>query len=600
VLTGQIPPDESSRLKVAFLSAGEAQPDSDTRRRTHLVRPSLGQGRDVWQPYLASVADLYVRGAQVDWVGLYGDAAGRRVPLPTYPFQRERHWFHNSVGHSPAASTQPKSSTEAFVASVHPLLGHRLATPLPTFELQLEARRLPYLRDHRVHDMVVLAPSTYLEMALAAAKETLGNGPLALSEIAFSGMFVLPADQARTLQVILNPGRRGEASFHVFSLPAGSDPQSASWSLHATGRIARQPTGAVRERVSVEEVLARLPEPVSREAFYREWRPRGLHNGSAFQGVSQLWRRDGEALGRLRVPAELESDCARHRIHPALLDAGFQVLAAAVSRENHRAADASAYLPVGLDAMRFHDSRYSPFWSHALIRPVEQSPRNVLVADVRLLDEAGMPMVEIDGLRFEGLGGQASLGIAARPRSASPRIARHQPAGGTPPAVPETESRLKQGVAGQDADASAPAKFQRLSESKPAEPDVDANPRGRRRDGRQVPEGGPARRAAASPNRSADEARPFRERLRAAEPGQRQQLLEDYLSRRLADVLGLGSGALDVKEPLFTLGIDSLMVFKLGAQLERELGIGIRMTSLLEGPSVSRLSAMLLSKMDET
>ena len=42
------------------------------------------------------------------------------------------------------------------------------------------------------------------------------------------------------------------------------------------------------------------------------------------------------------------------------------------------------------------------------------------------------------------------------------------------------------------------------------------------------------------------------------------------------------------------------MVFKLGAQLERELGIGIALSALLEGPSVSRLTAMLLGMMNET
>jgi acyl carrier protein len=268
----------------------------------------------------------------------------------------------------------------------------------------------------------------------------------------------------------------------------------------------------------------------------------------------------------LRLPVELESGLASYRLHPALLDAGFQVLAAALSRDNKRAADASAYLAVGLDGMRFHASRYSPYWSHAVIRPNEQGPTNVLVADVRLLDEAGSPMVEIDGLRFEGLGGQASAGVAPYRRSVPPRTSRSDAARGKAPA---------------------------------AEHGGDAIPRGRR-DGRPFSAGDPARGAAVRPTRAADQDQPFRERLRAAEPAQRQQLLESYLSRRLADVLGLGDAPLDVNEPLYTLGIDSLMVFKLGAQLEREVGIQMKMTNLLEGPSVSRLSAMLLSKMDES
>jgi acyl transferase domain-containing protein len=560
VWTAQTPPNESGRPKVSFLSAEETEPERETQRRIYLRRLSVGDGQEARQRYLEAVADLYVQGAEVDWVGFYADGSGRRVPLPTYPFQRERYWFQAPASRSATLSTQSNGSTDTAPPSVHPLLGHRVAAPLPTFQLELDARRLPYLQDHRVHETVTLAPAAYLEMALSAAKEALGNGPLALTDIAFLRMLVLPAGQARTLQVILSPGRSGEASFHVFSLPAGADKESASWSLHTTGRIAREPVSSA-EHVSVEEVLGRLREAVSRDAFYQDLQPRGLQYGGTFQGVSRLWRREGEALGHIRLPPELDPDRGAYRIHPVLLDAGLQVLGAALPPESRRAADASAYLPVGLDRLRFHASRYSPYWGHAVIRPVEDSAKHVLVADVRLLDEAGTPVVEIEGLRFEGLvRGQASLGAPPRKRSASQPVARSQPAA---------------------PDAAAARTAPR------SEPPASAHA------------AGPAR-AAARRDRSAGQHRHFHEILRAAEPAQRQQLLERYLSERLADVLGLGSGTLDVNEPLYTLGLDSLMVFKLGSQLERELGIGIRMTALLEGPSVSRLSALLLSKMDET
>ncbi len=552
VFTGQSPQGESSRQRVAFLSADEAKPDTDGRQ-TYLVRPTLEHSSG-WPRYLESVADLYVRGASVDWVGFFEDAPGRRVPLPTYPFQRERYWFQDRLRRSPAVPNQANSAPPPPPASVHPLLGHRLTTPLPTFQLQLEAQQLPYLRDFRVHEMLVLPPAAYVEMALAAAKQTLGSGSLVLTDVAFLGMLVLPGDQGRTLQTILTPGRPGDATFHVFSLPAGAGPESASWSLHATGKIARQGTGAVPDQVPVNEVLARLSEAFSHETFYQGFQPRGLRYGSAFQGVLHLRRREGEALGRLRLPTELELDSASYRVHPGLLDAALQVLAAALPQETHRVADASAYLAVGLDEMRFHASPYSPCWSHAVIRPVEEGQKNVTVADVRLLDEAGTPVMEIRGLRFEGLGGQVSPGIPARKGSVPSRIARNQPATVTEAGAPETSAPPKK----------APAQT--------------------------------ARRSSQPTNRD----KPFRETLRATEPDRRQELLQQYLSRRLAEVLGLGDAPVDVNEPLYALGIDSLMVFKLGAQLEREVGIGLRMTSLLEGPSVSRLAAMLLSKMDET
>jgi acyl transferase domain-containing protein len=44
---------------------------------------------------LAKLADLWVKGLQVDWPALYGSAKPRRISLPTYPFAKERYWVPN-------------------------------------------------------------------------------------------------------------------------------------------------------------------------------------------------------------------------------------------------------------------------------------------------------------------------------------------------------------------------------------------------------------------------------------------------------------------------------------------------------------------------
>src|SRR4029450_12966667 len=36
------------------------------------------------------------RGAAVYWAGVDGDYSRRRVPLPTYPFQRKKYWLENA------------------------------------------------------------------------------------------------------------------------------------------------------------------------------------------------------------------------------------------------------------------------------------------------------------------------------------------------------------------------------------------------------------------------------------------------------------------------------------------------------------------------
>ncbi|WP_017617822.1 CurL C-terminal domain-containing protein, partial [Nocardiopsis gilva] len=36
---------------------------------------------------------LWLAGFRIDWAGLHPDGPGRRIPLPTYPFQSRRHWI---------------------------------------------------------------------------------------------------------------------------------------------------------------------------------------------------------------------------------------------------------------------------------------------------------------------------------------------------------------------------------------------------------------------------------------------------------------------------------------------------------------------------
>jgi acyl transferase domain-containing protein len=55
--------------------------------------PSLRKGRRDWDVLLDAVSAVHVRGAVVDWRGFDKDYRRRKVTLPSYPFQRERHWI---------------------------------------------------------------------------------------------------------------------------------------------------------------------------------------------------------------------------------------------------------------------------------------------------------------------------------------------------------------------------------------------------------------------------------------------------------------------------------------------------------------------------
>ena len=50
---------------------------------------------------LTALGRLFVAGVDIDWTGFQGLARHRRVPLPTYPFERQRYWIEEKPRRAP-------------------------------------------------------------------------------------------------------------------------------------------------------------------------------------------------------------------------------------------------------------------------------------------------------------------------------------------------------------------------------------------------------------------------------------------------------------------------------------------------------------------
>jgi acyl transferase domain-containing protein/acyl-CoA synthetase (AMP-forming)/AMP-acid ligase II/acyl carrier protein len=87
--------------------------------------------------------------------------------------------------------------------------------------------------------------------------------------------------------------------------------------------------------------------------------------------------------------------------------------------------------------------------------------------------------------------------------------------------------------------------------------------------------------------------------LQCATPEERQGMLESYLCELTAGKLGLAPSRLDIQAPLNSLGVDSLITLDLRMQVERDLGVVVPVTRLLEGPSVASLAGWLRDHLPE-
>jgi acyl transferase domain-containing protein/acyl-CoA synthetase (AMP-forming)/AMP-acid ligase II/acyl carrier protein len=67
--------------------------------------PSLAPNREDWQMLLDSLAQLYIRGIEIDWKRFEQGYSRQRLSLPTYPFQKKPHWI--KAAEKPKAALPP-------------------------------------------------------------------------------------------------------------------------------------------------------------------------------------------------------------------------------------------------------------------------------------------------------------------------------------------------------------------------------------------------------------------------------------------------------------------------------------------------------------
>ena len=67
--------------------------------------PSLRSGWQDWQQILESAASLYRLGISLDWKAFDKDYDRRSIPLPTYPWVRQRYWITDQETPEPVRNT---------------------------------------------------------------------------------------------------------------------------------------------------------------------------------------------------------------------------------------------------------------------------------------------------------------------------------------------------------------------------------------------------------------------------------------------------------------------------------------------------------------
>ncbi|WP_230193476.1 type I polyketide synthase [Streptomyces coriariae] len=365
---------------------------------------SLRRHTDERASLLTFAAALHTAGAHLDFATLTGH--GHYVPLPSYPWQRTRHWISRTTSPTTAptapASTAPPAVQQTAGQSAHPLLGRPLPAEGATriWQGPLDLSSNAYLRDHCIQDTIILPGTAHLELIGAAARTVTGSGALSVSDVHYHRALFLDEDgPAPEVKVTVTP--RPDTSLHCRIHSQDSD--SGEWILHTEATARPLPQDAPQPSEPLHAIRARLPQHQNAGDFYPWNAARGNQWNGTFQGITELWRTDGEVLARLACPSALVDGLARHHFHPALLDASGHAMAAA--RPLTVPGEEGVFVLGGIDEVRFYQQPSASLFSHARLLP---SPReDSFVADIDIRAEDGHLIAQMRGLRLQYLAGHA-------------------------------------------------------------------------------------------------------------------------------------------------------------------------------------------------
>ncbi len=348
-----------------------------TQRRDH----------DDSRALLSCVGALHRSGRDIAWKAVTPRGGGRLLKLPAYPWQSKRFW------------NESHEATEAlFYDPVHPLLGQSVSAVHPTWEAELSTVLNAFLADHRVQGSVVLPGAVYVEMALAAAKETYGSNH-SVDNLVLHRAVILDDTCDPILRTTLNEAD-GTLEFAAFAATADGE---SKWAITATAALNTVPAAPPRHD------LPRGDEPIATiggDDFYGRTQSLGFDYGDAFRSIQGVTAGEDWAVAELTVPSAIADEVDQYRFHPALIDGAFQTLFGAPflgQKENE-----DPYLPTRIRRCAVYGPPEEQMMVHAR---VVSATSEAVESDITITDRLGKPLAVFDGFVVQSLSASSRMSV---------------------------------------------------------------------------------------------------------------------------------------------------------------------------------------------
>lgn len=343
--------------------------------------PSMSRGEGLSGGVLGLVGALYTAGAAVDFSVLQEPACLVDLPLPA--------WTHHRLFLAPTAGAT--DATGMSLTASHPLLTvHRTVHEEPrrhvwAAELGLGAH--PWLADHQINGVPAFPGAGFCEIALEGARRALGASA-EVHDLRFERALLLEQDTPGVATAVADGSTR-----LTFSVESQRD---VGAERHATAVLADCPDEPDPACYDVAAERTRHPTTLAASELWRWFGSRGIHFGPSFRALAAnvaLSPEGRSVFAELRLPAALRAAGGQYRVHPVLLDACFQSVAALAQVPS--LLGERMLLPLSVRRVRAYGSVAQA--AYCVTRLVAVDAVSV-EADIDVIDASGTVVLRVRGL----------------------------------------------------------------------------------------------------------------------------------------------------------------------------------------------------------
>ena len=244
------------------------------------------------------------------------------------------------------------------------------------------------LGEHRLHDGPFVLPGTaYVDLAVAAARQSGFHGAVELRDVFFIAPLILGEGDTRAVSVKLDT-QGGTGAITISSLDGSSaaldHAQAEIAELHGRS-VEHHDMTAIVARCNHRKVRVKDGEPLTRQGQFLDFGPR-------WTNIQEVYIGDRELVAELHLADQFAHDLESHPVHPALLD---MATGCGIALTSEPLSAMGLFVPLSYKRISVYKNLPQRIYSLVRLRREDPGERGLTVFDVTIVDERGVVCCQI-------------------------------------------------------------------------------------------------------------------------------------------------------------------------------------------------------------